>query len=303
MLPPETITHVGPVARESVSRPKTSVACFATLASALYRKLMSVHPTAIIDPLATIDSTTTIGPYAVISGPVRIGPMCRIAASVIILGDTEIGAGCAIHSHAVIGDLPQDRAFHGGPSFCRIGNNCTIREGATVHRGSLPETGTVIGDGCLLMTNSHVGHNCEMGSEVTLVSGALLAGHVRIGAKATISGNAAIHQFVRVGELAMVGGLAKVVQDIPPFFMTDREGAIVGENRVGLTRAGFTSDERREIKAAFRAIYRSGLSHQAAVDYLSAYVKSDAGLRLLTFLSEKSKRGLSRDSYRQRHAA
>ena len=149
MLPPATITHVGPVAREYVSRPKPSVACFAALSSALYRKPMSVHPTAIIDPLATIDSTTTIGPYAVISGPVRIGPGCRIAASAIILGDTEIGAGCAIHSHAVIGDVPQDRAFHGGPSFCRIGDNCTIREGATVHRGSLAETGTIIGDGCL----------------------------------------------------------------------------------------------------------------------------------------------------------
>jgi UDP-N-acetylglucosamine acyltransferase len=275
----------------------------AVLDCRLSRKPMSFHPTAIIDPLASIDSTTTIGPYAVISGPVRIGPACSIAASAIILGNTEIGAGCEIHSHAVIGDLPQDRAYDGGPSFCRIGANCTIREGVTVHRGSFADTGTVIGDGCLLMTNSHVGHNCEIGHDVTLVSGALLAGHVRIGPRATISGNAAVHQFVRVGELAMVSGLGKVAQDVPPFFMTDREGAIVGENRVGLMRAGLTSDERREIKTAFRVIYRSGMSHQAAVDYLAGYVASDAGRRLLAFLSEKSKRGLSRDSSRQRRAA
>jgi UDP-N-acetylglucosamine acyltransferase len=267
------------------------------------RSPMSVHPTAIIDPLATIDPSTSIGPFAVISGPVRIGPACRIAASAIILGDTQIGAGCVIHSHAVIGDLPQDRAYHGGPSYCRVGENCTIREGVTIHRGSAADTATVIGDDCLLMTNSHVGHNCEIGCGVTLVSGALLAGHVHVGPRATISGNAAVHQFVRVGELAMVSGLAKVAQDVPPFFMTDREGAVVGENRVGLMRAGLNALEREEIKAAFRVIYRCGMSHQAALDYLAGYVSSDAGQRLLAFLSEKSKRGISRDSLRSKRAA
>jgi len=264
---------------------------------------MSVHPTAIIDSLATIDSTATVGPYAVIDGPVRIGPECRIGAAAIILGHTEIGAGCQIHSHAVIGDLPQDRAYEGGPSFCRLGENCSVREGVTIHRGSSADTATVIGDNCLLMTNCHVGHNCEIGSGTVLVSGALLAGYVQVGARATISGNAAIHQFVRIGELAMVSGLGKIVQDVPPFFMTDREGAIVGENRVGLMRAGFTAQERQEIKAAFRAIYRCGMSHQAAIEHLTGYIASDAGLRLLAFLSAKSKRGLSRDSYRLKRAA
>jgi UDP-N-acetylglucosamine acyltransferase len=264
---------------------------------------MSVHPTAIIDPLATIDSTTTVGPYAVIDGPVRIGPGCRIASFAVIVGNTEIGAGCAIHSHAVIGDLPQDRAFEGKKSFCRVGENCTIREGATIHRGSAADTETVIGPGCLLMTNSHVGHNCEIGPDVTIISGALLAGYVRVGARATISGNAAIHQFVRIGELAMVSGLAKVVKDVPPFFMTDRDGAVVGENRVGLIRAGLTPQERQEIKAAFRAIYRAGLSHHSAIEYLTSYISSDAGLRLLAFLNETSTRGLSRDAHRLKRAA
>lgn len=264
---------------------------------------MSVHPTAVIDSQATVDPTASIGPHAVIDGPVQIGAGCHIAASAIILGNTEIGPGCRIHSHAVIGDLPQDRAHSGDESYCRLGRECTVREGATVHRGTSGGSATVIGDRCLLMTNSHVGHNCEIGNEVTIISGALLGGHVRVGARAVISGNAAIHQFVRIGELAMVSGLAKVVQDIPPFFMTDREGAVVGENRVGMIRARLSALERTEIKMAYRIIYRSGLSHQDAIAYLAGSITSDAGRLLLEFVSARSKRGLSGNTARLKREA
>ena len=244
-----------------------------------------------------------IGPHAVIDGPVRVGSGCRIGPSVVILGHTEIGAGCRIHSHAVVGDLPQDHAYQDAESSCQIGAGCTIREGVTIHRGTDPGSKTTVGARCFLMSNSHIAHNCELGEDVTIVSGALLAGHVRVGPRAVISGNAAIHQFVRIGELAMVSGLAKVVQDVPPFFMTDRDGAVVGENRVGMMRAGLTILERREIKTAFRIIYRSGNDHRAAIDYLSGYLSSDAGRRLLEFVAAHSKRGLSKDAHRLRRAA
>jgi UDP-N-acetylglucosamine acyltransferase len=153
------------------------------------------------------------------------------------------------------------------------------------------------------MTNSHVAHNCRLDDDVTLVSGALLAGHVQVGSRAVISGNAAVHQFVRIGELAIVSGLAKVVQDVPPFAMTDRDGAVVGENRIGLMRAGLSSVERSEIKAAFRLLYRSGLGRNEAVQQLSAIVTSDAGRRLLAFIAHDSKRGITRDSLAIRRAA
>jgi UDP-N-acetylglucosamine acyltransferase len=274
-----------------------------TLFDTVTRCTLTIHSTAVIDPRAEIDATATIGPYVIIDGPVHIGPGCQIGPSVVILGRTFIGADCRIHSHAVIGDLPQDRAFLGEESTCHIGEGCTIREGVTIHRGTEPGSKTTVGARCHLMTNSHIAHNCEIGEEVTIVSGALLAGHVRVGPRAVVSGNAAIHQYVRIGELAMVSGLAKVVQDIPPFFMTDREGAVVGENRVGLMRAGLSLLERREIKTAFRVIYRSGNDHLTATEYLSGYLSSDAGRRLYDFVTARSKRGLSRDSRALRRAA
>jgi len=136
---------------------------------------LTIHSTAVIDPQAEIDPTAIIGPHAVIEGPVRISTGCRIGPSVVILGHTVIEAGCQIHSHAVIGDLPQDHAYHGAESSCHIGEGCTIREGVTIHRGTDPGSKTAIGARCLLMTNSHIAHNCELGEDVTIVSGALLA--------------------------------------------------------------------------------------------------------------------------------
>jgi UDP-N-acetylglucosamine acyltransferase len=264
---------------------------------------MAIHPTAIIDPQANVDPTAQIGPYVVIDGPVRIRARCNIAAAAVILGNTEIGVDCRVHSHAVIGDVPQDHAYEGELSYCRVGEGCIVREGATIHRGTAPGSETIVGSHCLLMTNSHVGHNCQIGDDVTIVSGAVLGGYVQVGARAVISGNAAVHQFVRIGELAMVSGLAKIVQDVPPFFMTDRDGAVVGENRVGLIRARMSAVERTEIKAAFRIIYRSGMAHHEAIDYLTGYLQSEAGQRLLQFIAFRSKRGMTRDSLRLRRAA
>lgn len=257
---------------------------------------MPVHPTAIISPLAGIDPSASIGPYVVIEGAVQVGAGSDIAAGAMILGNTVIGPGCRIHSHAVVGDVPQDRTYLGGESFCRIGENCVIREGATVHRGTRPGSATVVGDRCQLMTNTHVGHNCEVGNDVVIVSGALLGGYVQVGDKAVIAGGAAIHQFVRIGELALVSGLAKVVQDVPPYCMTDRDGSIIGENRIGLLRARMSAAERSEIKNAFRLIYRSGLLRDAVLDQLRTTLTTLAGRTLIEFMTNDSKRGVRRES-------
>jgi UDP-N-acetylglucosamine acyltransferase len=262
-----------------------------------------IHPSAIVDPRAEIHPSAIVGPHVVIDGPVRIGANCRVGPGAVLLGNTTVGSGCRVHSHAVIGDEPQDRAYNAGTSFVRIGNDCVIREGATVHRGTAEGSETVVGHRCLLMTNSHVGHNCVLGDDVVMISGSLLGGYVEVGNRAVISGNAAVHQFVRIGELAMISGLGKITQDVPPFFMTDREGAIVGINLVGLIRAGFSSDERREIKHAHRQIYRNGLMHAAAIEQLSNTLTTSAGVRLLEFLAGESSRGITRGIARRKRAA
>ena len=263
---------------------------------------MAVHSTAIIDPQAQVDPTCEIGPQVVIDGPVKIGPHCRLAPGAIVMGRTTIGSHCSIHSHAVLGDIPQDHRFHGQETYLEIGDHCVIREGVTIHRAVLEQETTSIGDHCYLMTNSHVGHDCILGDHVTLVSGALLGGHVTIGDHAIISGNAAVHQFVRVGELAMVSGLAKVVQDVPPYLMTDREGSIVGLNRVGLRRAGFSVVERQELKTLFKLVYRTGMSYQQVCDLAKDVATTESGHRFLDFLNTDSSRGIRKSALRKRAA-
>jgi UDP-N-acetylglucosamine acyltransferase len=264
---------------------------------------MPIHPTAVVDSAAEIDASASIGPHAIVCGPVKIGPDCIIGPAAVVMGHTTLEAGCRIHSHAVVGDAPQDLKYHGEVSYCVIGEGSVVREGATVHRGTAAGTSTVVGKRCLLMTNTHVGHNCELSDDVILVSGALLGGHVHVGARAIVSGNAAVHQHVRIGELALVGILARITQDVPPFCITDQEGNVVAENRVGMKRAGLSLAERAELRAAFGAIYRDGIGRNAAVRYLQTTVTTDAGRRLLAYYTHNSARGSGMRLYNEPEAA
>jgi UDP-N-acetylglucosamine acyltransferase len=254
---------------------------------------MSIHPTAIIDPRAVLHSTVQIGGYVVIDGPVRIGAGTSVAPFSLITGLTEIGNDCRIHGHAVIGDVPQDRAFGGDETYCRIGDGCIIREGVTIHRGTEAGTATIVGNRCFIMANAHVGHNCVLEDDVMLVNGALLGGHVTVGSQAIISGNAAVHQFVRIGELAMIGGLSKITQDVPPFLIADRDGLCVGVNVVGLRRAGFSREERAEVQLAYRMLYRTAGGLRQCIENLDEAVDTEPGRRMVRFLRDISKRGIS----------
>lgn len=254
---------------------------------------MAIHPTAIVDPKAEVDPTADIGPYVIIEGPVKIGAGTRVYPHAFLTAWTEIGAGCQIHPGAVIGHAPQDLAYGGDETYCRIGDETIVREGASIHRGTDPGSETVVGRRCFIMANAHVAHNCRLGDEVKLVNNVLLAGHVRVGAGAFISGGTGIHQFVRIGELAMIGGNSSVTMDVPPYFTAVRLGYCAGVNTVGIRRAGFTPEQRHDVKQAYRILYRSGAPFREAIERLADAVTTDAGRRILAFLREPSRRGIT----------
>lgn len=254
---------------------------------------MSIHPTAIIDPRARIDESAQIGPYCVVEGDVEIGPRCNLMQGVFVTGWTTIGPDCEIHPHAVLGHTPQDIKYHGARSFCRIGRGCIIRENVSIHRGTIPDSETSVGDECFLLAGSHIGHNCVVGNKVTLINNVLLAGHVTIEDKVTIGGAAAIHQFVRIGELTMVAGLARVSMDVPPFALTDTMGRIAGLNRVGLRRNEYPREETAAVREAYRMLFSGRGDFRAAVQAFISQARTPATLKIATFITAESRRGIA----------
>lgn len=254
---------------------------------------MAIHPTAVIDPSAEIDRSVDVGAYCIVEAGARIGTETRLWPHAYVCMGTTIGARCQIHPYAIIGHHPQDLAWNANPSYADIGDETVIREHAQVHRGTAPESRTVIGRRCYLMSVSHVGHNCRLGDDVKLATNSALAGHVSVGDKTFISGNSAVHQFVRIGELAMISGCLRVENDVPSFMLLGPLG-VVGTNVIGMRRAGVTAVERTEIRNAYKTLYRSGLGFREAIRRVANQVQSEPGRRLAEFLQGVSKRGFER---------
>jgi UDP-N-acetylglucosamine acyltransferase len=260
---------------------------------------MSIHPTAIIDPRAVIHPEADIGPYVVIDGPVRVGARTRVLAQAMLTGWTEIGTDNVIHSHATIGDAPQDLAYDGAESYVRIGHRNVIREHAQIHRGTKPGSATVVGDDTFVMATAHIGHNCRVGNRVILANGAMLGGHVEVEDGAFISGNCVVHQFVRIGRLALLRGLSRTSRDVPPFCIMDGTHTVRAINRVGLRRAGFTALQIRTLQTAFSALFRRRRNLRSALAELEAEPCSAEVGYLIEFI-RASQRGVC---FGPRHAA
>lgn len=254
---------------------------------------MSIHPTAIVDRRAEIESDVEIGPFCVIDGPVRIGNGTRLYQGVYVTGWTEIGEGCVFHPGVIVGHEPQDVKYHGERSYCRIGRNCVFRENVTVHRGTTPESATVVGDDCFLLGGAHVAHNCAIRQRVTLINNVLLAGHVEVADQVTMGGGAVVHQFVRIGTLAMVPGVGRVPKDAPPYSLLSVDGRVAGLNRVGMRRAGLSADEFRDVREGYRVLFGQRMPFTDAVHQLASQVRTEAGRTLLRFVQAESKRGVA----------
>jgi len=227
---------------------------------------MKIHPTAIVSPSARVGTNVELGPYAVIEDDTEIGDQCEIRSHAVVKRFTLLGPSNIVCEGAVLGGEPQDLSFVECTSYLRIGSSNRIREGVTIHRGSTPDSETVVGSGCFLMANSHIAHNCRLGDRVIVANNVALAGYVDIEDQVFISGGVVVHQFTRIGRLAMIGGNAKIVQDCLPFVITDgAPGRAHGLNIVGLRRAGFKANEIRILKEAYRLLLRSGLSLEDAL--------------------------------------
>jgi UDP-N-acetylglucosamine acyltransferase len=215
-----------------------------------------IHSTAVIDPRADIHPEVEIGPYAIVDGKVKLGRATRVMAHAYLTGWTEIGEGNIIHMGAVIGHEPQDLEYKGARSYLSIGDRNIIREHAEIHRGTKPESSTIIGDDNFIMNHAHIAHNCEIGNKTIIAGGALLAGYVQVEDGAFISGNCVVHQFVRIGKLAFMRGLSRTGRDVPPFCIMDDTHTVRAINQVGLERAGYSKDQIREIRRAFAKLFR-----------------------------------------------
>ena len=251
---------------------------------------MNIHPAAIVSPSAKIGINVTIGPFAVVEEDTEIGEGCDIRSHGVIKRFTTLGQSNIVHEGAVLGGEPQDISFIECRSYLRIGANNRIREGVTIHRGSQPDSETVVGSGCFLMANSHIAHNCRLGDRVIIANNVALAGYVEIEDQAFISGGVVVHQFTRIGRLAMIGGNAKIVQDCLPFVITDgAPGRAHGLNIVGLRRAGLKPHEIRILKEAYRLLLRSGFSLEDGLARLEG-IDDPLVAQLIEFV-RSSKRG------------
>jgi UDP-N-acetylglucosamine acyltransferase len=253
---------------------------------------MKIHPTAIIDPKAEIESTVEIGPHVVIEGPVTIKGCTRVMAHAYLTGWTEIGERNEIHPGAVLGDAPQDKAYNGAKTYLRIGDENIFREYVQVHRGTTAGSATVIGNRNFLMATSHVGHNCQLGDDVILANGALLAGYVEVGNNVFISGNCVVHQFVRIGDHALMRGLSGTSRDVPPYAIVDWQHTVRGVNVVGLKRAGFNEKRIRAIREAFRILFRKGRNLALAIKEVQDSNKANNDVLALLEFIKASERGV-----------
>ncbi|HSD11105.1 MAG TPA: acyl-ACP--UDP-N-acetylglucosamine O-acyltransferase [Candidatus Binatia bacterium] len=255
-----------------------------------------MHPQAVIAPGAELAEGVEIGPYAVIGPEVRIGRGTKVGAHAVIEGRTTIGERNRIFQFAALGAIPQDLKYHGERTKLVIGDENQIREFTTMHIGTEGGGGvTTIGDRNLFMNFSHIAHDCHIGNRAIFANGATLAGHVIVEDHVIVGGLAAVHQFVRLGESSMLGGGAMVVQDVPPFCVVqgDRAG-LVGLNVEGLRRRGFSDDDLRALRAAYRTLFRSGLTVRDAIRKMrEEQLTGAAAERMLQFV-ESSKRGICR---------
>ena len=256
----------------------------------------SIHPTAVIAPDAVLAADVQVGAYTVIGSGVEIGPGTRVGPHVVIQGPTRIGAENRIFQFASIGADPQDKKYRDEPTRLEIGDRNVVRECVTLNRGTTKDAGvTRIGNDNLFMAYTHVAHDCQVGDNCVFANCSTLAGHVHMGDWVIMGGFSGVHQFCKVGAHAFIANNAAVTRDVPPYIMTVGQPAAAHSiNSEGLKRRGFTSEQIRNLRNAFRLLYRSGLKLADAERELKALAVEQPELAALVEFLPQSTRSIVR---------
>lgn len=252
-----------------------------------------IEPFSAISQNVKIGSGTWIGSNVTIMEGTTIGANCRIFPNVTIMGTTTIGDYCDVFPGAVIGAIPQDLKFEGEHSEVIIGNNTTVREGATINRGTKAFGKTIVGEHCMIMATSHIAHDCIIGDNAIIVNGVQLAGHVHVGEYAILGGLSAVHQFVQIGKHVMISGGSMLMKDVPPYVKAAKYPvSYMGINSVGLRRRKFSSEKIKELQDIYRILYQKGYNNSQAAIKIEAEMPATVERDEILLFIRNSQRGI-----------
>lgn len=252
-----------------------------------------IHATAIIAPDADIAADVEIGAFAIIGEGCTIDSGCVIAPRATLERNVTLGRSVKVGIGTVLGGAPQDLKYAGEETTVEIDDGTVIREYVTINRGTAHSFKTTVGTNCLIMSYVHIGHDCRIGNSVILSNVVQLAGHVTIEDKAIISGVSAVHQFARIGRHSFIGGMSRVSKDIPPFLKAvGNPVKLYGLNTVGLQRSGMDEETIRELKRAYRLLFRSDLNVTQAIERAQTEIEALPEVKELIRFVEASERGV-----------
>lgn len=256
----------------------------------------TIHTSAIIDPSASVAEDVEVGPWTLIGPDVTIGPGTKIESHVVIKGPTVIGANNHIFQFSTVGEATTDLKYQGEPTRLVIGDNNVIREGVTIHRGTVQDRGeTTIGNDNLFMAYAHIAHDCVVGDHCIFVNNASLAGHVHVGDWVILGGYTLVYQFCRIGDHAFTGYSSGIHKDIPPFVLVNGQPATPRSiNSEGLKRRGYSKADIAALLKAFKLIYRRGLTTEQAIAELSVLAEDCKHIHLMIEALQNSKAGIVR---------
>ncbi len=254
-----------------------------------------IHPTAIVDPGARLGADVAIGPLCYVGAGVVLGDRTRLHHHASVEGNTVLGVDCEVYPYACLGGKTQDLKFKGGEPGVRIGDRNVFREYFTVHAATNDGDFTTVGSDNTFLAYGHIAHDCVIGSHIVASNAMMLAGHVTVEDHVVIGGYGGVHQFCRIGAHAMLSATAKLVHDLPPYFIADGAPAVVrAYNKVGLERRGHSAEQIERVRRIYRILYREGLNRSQALEKLATNENAATPefARMLAF-ARQSERGLA----------